>query len=62
MPAFRNDLWECRSHLPKKKIARVIFCVSVKQMIALNGFIKKTQKTPQQEIELALKRKRELEV
>ena len=29
-------------------------------MILLHGFIKKTQKTPQQDIDLALKRKREL--
>lgn len=30
-------------------------------MILLHGFVKKTQKTPPQEIELALRRKKELE-
>jgi len=29
-------------------------------MILLNGFIKKTQKTPQNEIDLALKRAKEI--
>lgn len=30
------------------------------EMILLHAFIKKTQKTPRQDIELALKRKREV--
>ena len=30
-------------------------------MVLLLGFVKKTQKTPPQEIDLALRRKRELE-
>jgi len=38
----------------------VIFCMSDGRMILLHGFIKKTQKTPQQDMELALKRKREV--
>ena len=53
-----HGLWEVRSSLPRGRIARVIFCVAKGQMILLNGFIKKTQKTPQREIELALKRKK----
>ncbi len=54
--ALRRDLWEVRSSLTHGRIARVIFCVADGQMVLLNGFIKKTQKTPPQEIELALKR------
>ena len=38
----------------------MIFCMSDGRMILLHGFIKKTQKTPQQDMELALKRKREV--
>ena len=38
----------------------MIFCMSDGHMILLHGFIKKTQKMPQQDIELALKRKREV--
>ena len=62
MPLCRslgNGLWECRSDLSQSRIARVIFCVSNMKLIALHGFIKKTQKTPPNEINLALKRKKE---
>ena len=38
------------------RIARIIFCVTRSEMVLLHGFIKKTQKTPAQEIDLALKR------
>ncbi|MET0544944.1 MAG: type II toxin-antitoxin system RelE/ParE family toxin [Caulobacterales bacterium] len=55
-----HGLWEVRSDLDSNRIARVVFCMSDGHMILLHGFIKKTQKTPQQDIELALKRKREV--
>jgi phage-related protein len=55
-----KGLWEVRSDLDSNRIARVVFCMSDGHMILLHGFIKKTQKTPQQDIELALKRKREV--
>jgi len=51
-----RHLWEVRSFLPQKRIARVIFCVVDGQMILRNGFIKETRKTPPQEIDLAFKR------
>lgn len=60
MPLVRSlgqDLWEVRSTLTARKIARVIFCVDESRMVSLHGFIKKTQKTPQKDIEPALKRK-----
>ena len=59
MPLVRslgNGLWEVRSSLPHGRIARVLFCVFEEQMVLLHGFIKKTQKTPQPDIDLALKR------
>ena len=55
-----HGLWEVRSDLDNNRIARVIFCVERGEMILLHGFIKKTQKAPRQDIELALKRKREV--
>lgn len=55
-----NGLWEVRSDLGGNRIGRVIFCMGDGHMILLHGFIKKTQKTPQADIELALKRKREV--
>lgn len=63
MPVCRplgKGLYEVRSNLPTNKIARVIFCVSKGYMILLHGFIKKDKKTPQSDLELALKRKKQL--
>ena len=53
-----RELWEVRSSLTQGRIARVIFCIAEEQMVLLHGFIKKTQKTPAREIELAMKRMR----
>jgi phage-related protein len=55
-----RELWEVRSRLPHGRIARVIFCVEPGQMVLLHGFIKKTRKTPQRELDLADKRRRGL--
>ena len=52
-----RDLWEVRSSLPRGRIARVIFCVERDGMVLLHGFVKKTQKTPPREIDLALRRR-----
>src|SRR5207253_10410917 len=55
MPLVRKldkGLWEVRSRLPNR-IARVIFTSGESRMILLHGFIKKTQKAPQQDLELA---------
>jgi phage-related protein len=51
-----HNLWEIRSNLPSSRIARVMFCFYEGQIVLLNGFIKKTQKTPASEIDLALAR------
>jgi phage-related protein len=53
-----QELREVRSSLTRGRIARVLFCVEQGGMALLHGFIKKTRKTPQREIDLALKRKR----
>jgi phage-related protein len=63
MPLCRplgKGLWEVRSDLAGGRIARVIFCTANSQMVLLHGFIKKTQKTPGADLELALKRKKEV--
>ena len=49
-----------RSSLPSRRIARVIFAFDDETIVLLNGFIKKTQKTPAAEIEIALKRLKEM--
>lgn len=56
-----NGLYEVRTSL-KNRIARVLFCIFSNQMVLLHGFIKKTRKIPKLDKELALKRKREVEV
>lgn len=58
MPIVRKlatNLWEVRIIL-KNRTARVLFTVLNGFMILLHGFIKKSQQTPHEDIELALKR------
>ena len=54
-----GGLWEVRSRL-ENRIARVLFVFHEGTIVLLHGFIKKTQKTPKQEIELAQKRAKKL--
>lgn len=49
-----------RSSLPGGRIARVIFAFDGGSIVLLNGFIKKSRKTPLAEIDLALKRLKEM--
>ncbi|MCU0533571.1 MAG: type II toxin-antitoxin system RelE/ParE family toxin [Hydrococcus sp. Prado102] len=58
---MKNGLFEVRTNLPQGRTARVLFCIYENQMVLLHGFIKKTQKTPKQDLNLALERKRKLE-
>jgi phage-related protein len=59
--ALARGLWEVRSDLAEGRIARVIFCIVAGEMVLLHGFVKKSQKTPVSEIDLSLKRKRDVE-
>lgn len=64
MPTCRpmgEGLFEVRTELPSNKIARVLFCLHKGSMVLLHGFIKKTQKTPKADLDLARQRKRRLE-
>ena len=63
MPACRSlgqGLWEVRSTLPGNRIARVIFCIAHGHMVLLHGFIKKTQKIPDEDLALARRRMKEI--
>jgi len=63
MPVCRpmgDGLYEVRTSLDDR-IARVLFTVSGDRMFLLHGFIKKTQKTPKPDLDIALKRKKNLE-
>lgn len=50
-----------RSTLTNATVARVLFCIVSGEIVLLHGFIKKTQKTPSRDIDLARGRKQELE-
>jgi phage-related protein len=60
MPLCRplgDGLWE----VPSRRIAHVVFFLHAGRIGVVHGFIKKTQKTPPEELELARKRKQEME-
>ncbi|HWB98331.1 MAG TPA: type II toxin-antitoxin system RelE/ParE family toxin [Bryobacteraceae bacterium] len=63
MPLCRplgNGLWEVRTDLPTKQTARVLLCLYRGHLVALHGFIKKTRKTPDDDLNLARRRQKEL--
>ena len=64
MPLARKlaaDLWEIRSSLGSR-IARVLFTFYQGRLVLLHGFVKKTHKTPKQELVLAKRRLNRLRV
>ena len=63
MPLCRNlgeGLWEVRTDLPSRRIARVIFCFHENWLVVLHGFIKKKRVTPEDDLALARRRQKEL--
>jgi phage-related protein len=58
--ALGKGLWEVRSELARGRIARVIFCVRDDRMVLLHGFMKKTQRTPKADLDLATRRMKEI--
>ncbi len=64
MPLCRplgDGLWEVRSDCPDNRIARLLFSLVDGKIVVLHGFIKKTRKTPDDDLKLARRRKREFE-
>ncbi len=59
--AARRGLWEVRSTLTGGRIARVLFCLHDGHMVLLHAFVKKTQKTPEADLDLAMRRKKDIE-
>ena len=60
MPLVRkieNHLWEVRSQLSSGRISRVLFTIRDNQMILLHGFIKKSQRIAQTDLNLARHRR-----
>ena len=69
MPVCRplgQGMWEVRSTLSGNRTARVIFCIAQghmvqERMVLLHGFMKKTQKIPNEDLALARRRMKEIE-
>jgi len=55
-----TGLWEIRSRLDQR-ISRILFTVDDDTMVLLHRFIKKSQKTPKDDLQLAKDRKANLE-
>jgi phage-related protein len=59
---LQDGVHEVRTELENNRIARVLFYIDSRQrMVLLHGFIKKTRKTPQDDLALAIKNKRKHE-
>jgi phage-related protein len=64
MPLCRSlgaGLWEVRSTLPSRRIARLLFLMGEGRIGVVHGFIKKTQKTPSEDLQLARRRMKEMQ-
>lgn len=64
MPLCRpmgQGLWEFRVTLPSRRLARLLLSIRQGKILVLHGFIKKTQKTPDEELKLARRRDREFD-
>jgi phage-related protein len=55
-----NGLWEVRSKLPSRCIARLLFFAHEGRLGVAHGFIKKTQKTTAEDLDLARRRMKEI--
>ncbi|MBZ9602578.1 type II toxin-antitoxin system RelE/ParE family toxin [Phyllobacterium sp. KW56] len=63
MPLCRSlgaGLWEVRSNLAHGRIARILFCPAQGNMVLLHAFVKKTQRTPAPDLQVARKRQRNI--
>ena len=63
MPLCRSlgeGLWELRTNLSSRRIARVLFFFHEGNIGVVHGFMKKTQKTPADDIALARTRMKEM--
>lgn len=59
--ALGSGLWEVRSSLPSRRIARLLFFAEGGRLGVVHGFIKKTQKTPADDLDLARRRMKEMQ-
>lgn len=55
---LRDSIYEARVNISSGRIVRVLFTPFDGEAILLHAFIKKTQKTPKNDIDLAIQRKK----
>jgi hypothetical protein len=61
LPTFgRRVVGSAKHPLPSRRIARLVFVVDDGSIGVVHGFIKKTQKTPEGDLEIARKRMKEM--
>ena len=63
MPLCRSlggGLWEVRSNLPSRRIARILFFIHQDRIGVVHGFVKKTQRSPPDDLALARRRMQEM--
>ncbi len=58
--ALGDGLWEVRSSLSGGRIARLLFFIEADRIGVVHGFMKKTNKTPPGELDLARRRMTEM--
>lgn len=56
-----SGLWEVRTSLPSRTIARVFICFHDGELYGLHAIVKKTQQTPNEALILARKRMKDIE-
>ncbi|KQT87140.1 type II toxin-antitoxin system RelE/ParE family toxin [Aurantimonas sp. Leaf443] len=56
---LQGPLWEVRSSLPSRREVRLIFFQQDHRLVVVHGFVKKVQKTPRKDLDLADRRRRE---
>ena len=57
---LRQGLYEVRRDISDRRIARVIFFIRYGNMVLLHGFVKKFQKTPRMDLDVATKRQKDV--
>jgi phage-related protein len=63
MPLCRSlgsGLWEVRTQLPSRRIARVMICFREDALVVLHAFIKKTQRMSDEDMDVARRRQKEV--
>lgn len=57
---LRHGVWEIRTPISHGRITRVLFFIANGVMYLLHAFIKKTQATPKDDLDLAVRRMKEI--